>query len=61
MRSRAGLPVSPWWIIRLSPTCFSMVWSGLSEVIGSWNTKLMSLPRTCISSRWLAPTIWRPW
>ena len=45
MRARAAAPVRPWCSARLSPSCFSMVWSGLSEVIGSWKMKLMSLPR----------------
>ena len=45
MRVRAGAPVRPWWRARLSASCFSMVWSGFSEVIGSWKMKLMSLPR----------------
>ena len=46
VRSRAGAPVSPWWIFRLSPIWRETVCRGLSEVIGSWKTKLMSLPRT---------------
>ena len=29
----------------ISPICRSMVWSGLSEVIGSWNTIVMPAPR----------------
>ena len=31
---------------RISPICRSIVCSGLSEVIGSWNTMVMALPRT---------------
>ena len=33
------------WIT--SVTCIPIVKTGLSEVIGSWNTMLMSLPRIC--------------
>src|SRR5262245_64077827 len=54
VRARAGSPVRPWCSRRISPICFSMVWSGLSEVIGSWKMMVMSLPRTwriCDSDR----------
>ena len=51
-RARAAAPVSPWCSSRLSASCFSSVWSGLSEVIGSWKMKLMSLPR----SAWSLPS-----
>jgi hypothetical protein len=38
-----------------SAICRSIVCSGLSEVIGSWNTMVMSLPRTSrISSSGMA-------
>ena len=46
MRARAFSPVSPWWINRISLICFSIVCSGLSDVIGSWKMMVMSLPRT---------------
>ena len=32
--------------LTISPTCRSIVCSGLSELIGSWNTMVMSSPRT---------------
>jgi hypothetical protein len=51
MRPRAGAPVSPWCSARLSPSWRATVCSGLSEVIGSWKMKLMSLPRTRRSVR----------
>ena len=41
---------SPRCSVRISPTCCSIVCSGLSEVIGSWNTMVMSSPRTRRSS-----------
>ena len=46
MRARAFSPARPWWIRRISLICFSIVCSGLSEVIGSWKMMVMSLPRT---------------
>ncbi len=46
MRARAAAPVMPWCSRRISPICFSMVCSGLSDVIGSWKMMVMSLPRT---------------
>ena len=42
----AAAPVMPWCSNRISPICFSIVCSGLSEVIGSWKMMVMSLPRT---------------
>src|SRR4051812_40098967 len=41
----------PRWVFRISPTCRSIVWSGLSELIGSWKIMVMSLPRTLRNSR----------
>ena len=35
----------------ISPICFSIVCSGLSDVIGSWKMMVMSLPRTSRISR----------
>ncbi len=55
-RRAAALSLSPWWSLSTSPTCRSMVWSGLSEVIGSWKTMPMSLPRTCAELRARAPS-----
>ena len=46
MRVRAASPVTPPCSSRISPICRSIVCSGLSDVIGSWNTIVMSLPRT---------------
>ena len=46
VRARAAAPVNPRCSSNISPICFSMVCSGLSEVIGSWNTMVMSSPRT---------------
>ena len=34
----------------ISPTCRAIVCSGLSEVIGSWNTMVTALPRISRSS-----------
>ena len=47
-RPRAPAPPSRLMLLcrnSVSVICFSMVWSGLSEVIGSWNTMAMRLPR----------------
>ena len=49
--ARAASPVSPRCSSRISPICFSIVCSGLSEVIGSWKMMVMSLPRTSRISR----------
>ena len=51
MRARAAAPVMPRCSSRISPICFSIVCSGLSEVIGSWKMMVMSLPRTWRISR----------
>ncbi len=51
VRVRAASPARPWCSRRISPICFSMVWSGLSEVIGSWKMIEMRLPRTRRMSR----------
>ena len=48
------------WISRVSATCFSSVCSGFSEVIGSWKTIAMRLPRTWRSRAGGAPTISSP-
>ncbi len=44
----------------ISPICFSMVWSGLSEVIGSWNTMVTPAPRIARSSASLILSTSRP-
>ena len=44
------------WISSDSATCFSTVCSGFSEVIGSWNTMPMRLPRMSRSCTVGAPT-----
>src|SRR5712671_6242957 len=44
------------WISNVSPTCFSSVCSGFSEVIGSWKTIAMRLPRISRSRAGAAPT-----
>ena len=49
-RARRLARTGPGAASRISPTCRSIVCSGLSEVIGSWNTMVMSLPRTLRSS-----------
>ena len=49
--ARAAAPVRPRCSSKISPICFSIVCSGLSEVIGSWNTMVMSSPRTRRMSR----------
>ncbi len=46
-RARAASPRMPLCSSRISPICFSIVCSGLSDVIGSWKMIVMSLPRTC--------------
>src|ERR1700730_15504931 len=51
VRARAAAPVSPRCSNEISPICFSIVCSGLSDVIGSWNTIVMSSPRTRRISR----------
>ena len=43
-RSRAARSDSPRWIFNTSPTWFSIVCSGLSEVIGSWKIMEILLP-----------------
>ncbi len=45
VRARAIAPLMPLCSCRISPICASMVWSGLSEVIGSWKMIEISLPR----------------
>jgi hypothetical protein len=40
----------PWWSAMISPICRAMVCSGLSEVIGSWNTIVTAAPRISRSS-----------
>ena len=40
----------PSWSAMISPICFSIVWSGLSEVIGSWNTMVTAAPRMARNS-----------
>ena len=49
--ARGGGVARPRWSVSISVICRSMVWSGLSEVIGSWKIIEMSLPRTPRSSR----------
>src|SRR5436190_18786319 len=44
------------WISNVSATCFSSVCSGFSEVIGSWNTMPMRLPRISRSRARAPPT-----
>ena len=51
VRARAIDPLMPLCSERISPICASMVWSGLSEVIGSWKMIEMSLPRISRISR----------
>ncbi len=46
MRARAAAGDRRLWMTSASPTCRSIVCSGLSEVIGSWNTMATRLPRT---------------
>jgi hypothetical protein len=46
MRACAALPPRPLCNSRVSPICFSMLCSGLSEVIGSWKIIAMRLPRS---------------
>ncbi len=40
----------PSWSAMISPICRSIVCSGLSEVIGSWNTMVTAAPRMARSS-----------
>ncbi len=61
MRARAAAPDSFLWICRVSPICFSIVCSGLSEVIGSWKIMAMRLPRTPLRRPSDAPTSSSPW
>ena len=44
-RARAAARFIALCTMRASATCFSIVWSGFSEVMGSWNTIAMRLPR----------------
>ena len=44
------------WISKVSAICFSSVCSGFSEVIGSWKTIAIRLPRTWRSRAGAAPT-----
>ena len=44
------------WISNVSATCFSSVCSGFSEVIGSWNTIPIRLPRIARSRARAPPT-----
>ena len=46
---------------RTSLTCFSMVCSGFSEVMGSWKIMAIRLPRTARSTVSLAPSSSWPW
>ena len=44
-RSRSLSPPIRPCSARISPTCRSIVWSGFSDVMGSWNTMVMARPR----------------
>ena len=44
MRARVAAD-RPWCSAMISPICRSIVCSGLSEVIGSWNTMVTPAPR----------------
>ena len=60
MRPRAMALPSFLWIARISPTCFSMVCSGFSDVSGSWKMIATRLPRMSRIREAGAPTISSP-
>ncbi len=45
MRGRCFVPPDSPCSSRISPSCFSIECSGFSDVMGSWNTMVMALPR----------------
>ena len=61
VRVRAARRPSPLWTKSTSLTCFSIVWSGLSDVIGSWKIMAIRLPRTRRSVASSAPRSSWPW
>ena len=61
VRARAARRPSPLWTNSTSLICFSMVWSGFRDVIGSWKIIAIRLPRTCRKAASPAPSSSRPW
>ena len=60
VRARTASRLIRWCTTSTSPTCRSIVCSGLSDVIGSWKIMLTRLPRIAKSCASLAPTISTP-